>query len=49
MKSWLQKNDIEMYLTYNKGKSAAAERLIKNLKNKFHKNMTYHNMFILIN
>ena len=25
MKSWLQKNDIEMYSTYNKGKSVAAK------------------------
>ena len=48
MKSWLQKNDIEMYLTYNKGKSAAAERLIKNLKNKFHKNMASISQYVYI-
>ena len=34
MKSWLQDNDIETYLKYNKGKSAAAERFIRTSKNK---------------
>ena len=31
MKSWLQDNDIEMYLTHNEGKSVVAERFIKTL------------------
>ena len=34
MKSWLEKNNIEMYSTYNEGKSVVAEILLlfKNLK-----------------
>ena len=38
MKSWLEKNDIEMYSTHNEGKSVIAERFIKTLK------MTFINM-----
>ena len=34
MKPWLEKNDIEMYSMYNEGKSVAAERFIRTLKNK---------------
>ena len=34
MKSWLEKNYIEMYSTHNEGKSAAAERFIRTLKKK---------------
>ena len=33
-------NDIEIYSTYNEGKSVAAERFIKTLKNKIFKQMT---------
>ena len=33
-KSWLQDNDIEMYSRHNEQKSVAAERFIKNSKNK---------------
>ena len=33
-KKWLSDNDIEMYSTYNEGKSVVAERFIKTLKNK---------------
>ena len=33
MKSWLEKNAIEMYSTHNEGKSAIAERFIRNVKN----------------
>ena len=33
MKSWLEKNDIEMYSTRNEGKSVIAERFIGTLKN----------------
>ena len=29
MKSWLQKNNIELYSAHNEGKSVAAERVIK--------------------
>ena len=29
MKSWFQDNDIEIYLTYNEGKSFVAERFIR--------------------
>ena len=39
LKKWLQSNDIVMYSTHNKGKSVAAERLIKNLKKKLYKHM----------
>ena len=40
MKSWLEKNDIEMYSTHNKGKSVVAERFIRTIKNKIYKHMT---------
>ena len=33
-------NNIEMYLTYNEGKSVAAERFIRTLRNKIFKHMT---------
>ena len=33
MKSWLQKNVIEMYLRHNEGKSGISERFITTLKN----------------
>ena len=39
-KSWLQDNDIEIYLTHNEGKPAVAERFIRTLKNKIYKYMT---------
>ena len=39
-KSFLKKNDIEMYSTFNEGKSVVAERFIKTLKNKIYKHMT---------
>ena len=39
-KRWLSKNNILMYLTYNKGKSVVAERFIRTLKNKLYKHMT---------
>ena len=32
MRSWLEKNDIEMYSTHNEGKSVVAERCIRTLK-----------------
>ena len=39
MKSWLQNNDIEMYSTHNEGKSVAAERFTRTLKNKIDKHI----------
>ena len=40
MKSWPEKNSIEMYSTHNKGKSVVAERFIRTIKNKIYKYMT---------
>ena len=40
MKSWLEKNDIEMYSAHNEGKSVVAERFIRTIKNKIYKHMT---------
>ena len=37
---WLSDNDIDMYSTYNEGKSVEAERYIRTLKNKLYKHMT---------
>ena len=39
-KDFLKINNIEIYSTYNEGKSAVAERLIRALKNKTFKHMT---------
>ena len=39
-KDFLKKNNIEMYSTYNEGKSVVAERFIKTLKDKIFKHMT---------
>ena len=39
-KDFLRTNNIEMYSTYNEGKSVVAERFIKTLKNKIFKHMT---------
>ena len=48
MKSWLEKNDIEMYSAYNEGKSVIAEKLIRTFRNKTYKYMTSisKNMYI---
>ena len=46
MKSWLEKNGIEMYSTHNKGKYVIAERFIKALKYKIYRYMTFQKMFI---
>ena len=40
VKSWLEKNDIEMYSTHNEGKSVVAERFTRTIKNKICKYMT---------
>ena len=37
---WLSDNGINMYSTYNEGKSVVAERFIRTLKNKLYKHMT---------
>ena len=37
---WLSDNDINMYSTYNEGKSVVAERFIRTLRNKLYKHMT---------
>ena len=37
MKSWLEKNTIEMYSTHNEETFVVAERLIRTLKNKTYK------------
>ena len=39
MKSWLEKNAIEMYSSHNERKSVVAERFIKTLKSKLYKYM----------
>ena len=39
-KYFLKINNIEMYSTYNEGKSVVAERFIRTLKNKIFKHMT---------
>ena len=37
MKSWLEKNGIDMDLTHNEGESAVAKKFIRTLKNKIYK------------
>ena len=39
-KIWLKENHIEIFSTYNEGKSAVAERFIRTLKNKTYKHLT---------
>ena len=39
--NFLKNNDIEMYSTFNEGKSVIAERFIKTWKNKIYKHTTY--------
>ena len=36
-KSWLEKNDIELYSAYDEGKSVTAKKFITTLKNKIYK------------
>ena len=40
LKSWLEKNGIDMYSTHNRVKSVIAERFIRALKNQIYKYMT---------
>ena len=49
MKSWLEKNDIEIYSTNNEGKSVVAERFIRTLKTKIWKYMTSISKTVCIN
>ena len=49
MKSWLEKNDIEIYSTNNEGKSVVAERFIRTLKTKIWKYMTSISKTMCIN
>ena len=49
MKSWLEKNDREMYSTHDEGKSVAAERFIRIIKNKIYKYMTSISKNVYIN
>ena len=37
MKSWLEKNAIEIYSVHNEGRSVVGERFMRTLKNKIHK------------
>ena len=48
MKSWLEKNDIEMYLRHNEGKPVITGRFIRTLKNKIYKymNLLLKNVYI---
>ena len=48
VKSWLEKNNIEMYSTLNEGNSVVAGRFFRTLKNKIYKYMTLitRNMYI---
>ena len=48
MKSWLEKNYIEMYSTHNERKFIVSERFIRTIKNKIYKHMTSlsKNMYI---
>ena len=49
MKSQLEKNDIDMYSTYNEEKSVIAESFIRTLKNKTYKYMTSVSKIVYIN
>ena len=39
IKSWLEKNEMEMYSTHNEGKSVVVERFFRTLKNKIYKHI----------
>ena len=41
LRVFLKENNIEMYSTFNEGKSVVVERIIKTLKSKIYKNMSY--------
>ena len=37
MKSWIEKNEMEMFSTHNEGKSVVAKSFFRTLRNKFYK------------
>ena len=49
MKSWLEKNAIEMHSIHNEGESVVAERFIGTLKNKVYKYITSISKHVYIN
>ena len=49
IKSWLEKNVIELYSTHNEGKSVVAERFMRIFKNKIYKYMTSMSKNVYIN
>ena len=49
MKSWLEKNDIEMYSSHNEAKSVVGERFIRTLKNTIYRYMTSVSKNLYIN
>ena len=49
MKSWLEKNDVEMHSTHNEGKSVVAERFVWTLKKNIYKYMTSVSKNVYIN
>ena len=49
MKSWLEKNVIELYSAHNEEKSVVAKRYIRNLKNKIFSYMTSVSKNVYIN
>ena len=50
LKSWVEKNDIEMYSIHNEEKSVAAERFIRTLKKKIiNPWLQFQKMSILMN
>ena len=49
MKSWLEKNHIEIYPTHNERKSHVAERLIRTLKGRVWKHMTSISKIVYFN
>ena len=49
MKSWLEKNAVEMYSTHNEGKSVVAEKCIRTLKIEYRNTwLQYQKMCIMI-
>ena len=48
-KKWFKDNNIEMYSTYNEGKSVVAERFIRTLKNKIYKYTTANSKNVYFN
>ena len=48
MKSWLEKNVIELYSTNNEGKSVVVERFVRTLSNKIYNYMTSISKYVYI-